>query len=145
MPSPHRTREIARHIAGPTYNGTTITGTKALTNADDGQTWLVSQAAAYTISLPKISTVQKGWNATFSISVTGSNNVVVAPASGDEDTMYGLKLDVTDTVEISDADSITFATGASVLCDRIYVETDGTRWFVFAMSSANNGHVITDS
>ena len=145
MPSPHRTREIARQVGGPTYDGTTIAGTKALTNADDGKTFLVSQAAAYTISLPKISSVQKGWNATFSISVTGSNNVVVAPASGDEDTMYGLKLDVTDTVEISDADSITFATGASVLCDRVYVETDGTRWFVFAMSSANNGHVITDS
>ena len=38
MPSPHRTREIARLVGGPTYDATTIAGTKALTNADDGKT-----------------------------------------------------------------------------------------------------------
>ena len=144
MPSPFQTRQIARQIGGPTYHPTMLAATKVLNAGDDGLIWLIDLDATFTITLPKLSTVSAGWNATFHNNDEGSGAVTIQPASGDEDTMYGHKIDVTDTVAIADSDAIVFA-AASLLGDRLYCESDGTRWYVSAMSSVNNGHTVTDT
>ncbi len=137
MPSPFQTRQIARQIGGPTYSPTAIAATKALTAGDDGTTFNVTQAA-YTITLPAISSISAGWNVTFNLSTAASHNTVVAAASGDEDKIYGIHIDASPTA-VDAADNVTFASGTAVLNDRMYFECDGTRWFCQTISAANGG------
>ena len=50
----------------------TIAAARTLTNEDSGKTFFINQASAYEITLPLMSTITSGWNATFIISVVAA-------------------------------------------------------------------------
>jgi len=56
--------------------------------SDSGNVFTINQASAYEITLPLMSTIEDGWNATFIISTVAANAVTIANNT-DEDTIVG--------------------------------------------------------
>ena len=65
-----------------------VAAAKVLTNSDSGTTFIINQASAYEITLPLMSTIDRGWNAEFIIGTVAANAVTIANHT-DEDTIVG--------------------------------------------------------
>ena len=136
--SAERTEIRAPIPVGPT--ATAITGATALTIADSGRVFTVSQAAAYDIDVP--APVGADWCCYLQLVAPGANNVTVTVA-GSAATFEGVIVnDVTSVIPATGA-TLTFATGAAVLGDYIEVRsTSASKYFVRAVSSAAGGITI---
>ena len=118
----------------------TIAAAKTLTNEDSGKTFFINQASAYEITLPLMSTITAGWNATFIISVVDTNAVTIANNTA-EDTIVGGVAGADGgaaTHAETAVDEIVFISGA-VLGDRCTIVSNGTNYFVsgFANDTAH--------
>ena len=56
--------------------------------SDSGSVFVINQASVYEITLPLMSTIEDGWNATFIISTAAANAVTIANNTA-EDTIVG--------------------------------------------------------
>ena len=65
-----------------------VAAAKVLTNSDSGTTFIINQASAYEITLPLMSTIDRGWNAEFIIGTVAANAVTIANNTA-EDTIVG--------------------------------------------------------
>ncbi len=137
MPSPNRTREIARQESGH-YRVVATSGDLTLTDNDGGTYFTVTQASAYDITLPAIASSRKGWWADFTLITAGSNDVDVVAASGDEDKIYGLENSDTATA-IDAVDKVTFDANNAGVGDHLHIWTDGTNWYCRQSSVADAG------
>ena len=118
-----------------------ITGATALTLADSGGVFTVSQAAAYDIDLPSPTT---GAGCRYFFHLTGpAANAVTLTVLGGAATFVGtIANDVTSVVPATGA-TLTFASGASVLGDSIEVVSLTTGLYhVRCISSAAGGITI---
>ena len=118
----------------------TIAAAKTLTNEDSGKTFFINQASAYEITLPLMSTITAGWNATFIISVADTNAVTIANNTA-EDTIVGGVAGADGNAATSSetaVDEVVFISGA-VLGDRCTIVSNGTNYFVsgFANDTAH--------
>lgn len=116
----------------------TIAAAKVLTNEDSGKTFFVSQASAYEITLPLMSTIESGWNATFILSSVDANKVTIANNTA-EDTLVGSfsTSEIADSatatlLAVSAVDEVAFISGAQ-LGNTISIVSNGVNYFV-------NGH-----
>jgi len=137
MPSPHRTREIARQESG--HNRVVaLTGAATLTDNDGGTYFTITQASAYDITLPTISQCRPGWWADFTLSTAGSNDVDVVAATADADKIFGLENSDTAT-SIDAVDKVTFVASNAAVGDHLHIWTDGTNWYCRQSSVADAG------
>ena len=140
MPSPASTQEIARREA--TFKTvTTLSGNTTLKVTDSGGEFLVSQAAADDITLPKMAACGAGWNATFTVKTTGSNDVDII--AGDTDTISGLEVADAATTITELSKKVTFAGSAAGVGDWCHIWTDGTLWYARQFSFADAGATHT--
>jgi len=140
MPSPHRTREIARQESGH-HRVVALSGATSLTDDDGGTYFTVTQASAFDITLPAISTVRAGWWADFVVATVGSNDVDVVAATADADKIFGVEnSDTSDAIDA--ADKVTFVASNAVRGDWLHIWTDGTAWYARLTGTADNA---TDS
>ena len=65
-----------------------IAAAYTLLASDSGNVFNINQASAYEITLPLMSTIEKGWNATFVIGTVAANAVTIANNT-DEDSIVG--------------------------------------------------------
>ena len=65
-----------------------VAAAKTLIASDSGSVFNINQASAYEITLPLMSGIEKGWNASFVIGTVGSYAVTIANHT-DEDTIVG--------------------------------------------------------
>ena len=136
MPSPHRTREIARQEMGH-HKVVALSGAKILYDSDGGTSFTVTQASAYDITLPTISETRKGWWADFVVATAGSNDVDVVAATADADKIYGVEN--SDTADhINAADKVTFVASNASVGDFLHIWTDGTNWYARLSGVADN-------
>ena len=136
MPSPNRTREIARQEAGH-HRVVALSEATTLTDNDGGTYFTVTQATEYDITLPAISTVRKGWCADFTVATIGGNDVDVAAATADADKIFGIEN--SDTADYVDAaDKVTFVASNAVRGDWLHIWTDGVAWYARLTGSADN-------
>ena len=99
--------------------------------SDSGNVFTINQASAYEITLPLMSTIEDGWNATFIISTVAANAVTIANNT-DEDTIVGgiAGADGGAATHAETAvDEIVFISGA-VLGDQCTITANGANYFV---------------
>jgi len=99
--------------------------------SDSGNVFTINQASAYEITLPLMSTIEDGWNATFIISTVAANAVTIANHT-DEDTIVGgiAGADGGAATHAETAvDEIVFISGA-VLGDTCTITANGANYFV---------------
>ena len=121
-------------------NHETIAAARTLTNEDSGKTFFINQASAYEITLPLMSTITAGWNATFILAVVDTNAVTIANNTA-EDTIVGGVAGAdggSGTSAETAVDEVVFISGA-VLGDRCTIVSNGTNYFVsgFANDTAH--------
>ena len=107
-----------------------VAAAKTLKNSDSGTTFIINQASAYEITLPLMSTIDRGWNATFILGTVAANAVTIANNTA-EDTIVGMvSYSDTDTSNAAAAtaetavDEIVFASGAQ-LGDTVRIVSNG--------------------
>ena len=116
-----------------------VAAAKTLTNSDSGTTFIINQASAYEITLPLMSTIDRGWNAEFIIGTVAANAVTIANNTA-EDTIVGIvSYSDTDTSNAATAtaetavDEIVFISGA-VLGDTVRIVSNGVNYFATAQA-----------
>tara|TARA_R110000824_G_scaffold384445_2_gene578444 strand:- start:106 stop:525 length:420 start_codon:yes stop_codon:yes gene_type:complete len=116
-----------------------VAAAKVLTNSDSGTTFIINQASAYEITLPLMSTIDRGWNAEFIIGTVAANAVTIANNTA-EDTIVGIvSYSDTDTSNAATAtaetavDEIVFISGA-VLGDTVRIVSNGVNYFATAQA-----------
>ena len=116
-----------------------VAAAKVLTNADSGTTFIINQASAYEITLPLMSTIDRGWNAEFIIGTVAANAVTIANNTA-EDTIVGMvSYSDTDSSNVATAtaetavDEIVFISGA-VLGDTVRIVSNGVNYFATAQA-----------
>ena len=109
----------------------TIAAARTLTNEDSGKTFFISQASAYEITLPLMSTISTGWNVKFILSSVDTNAVTIANNTA-EDTIVGGVAGADGgaaTHAETAVDEVVFISGA-VLGDQCTIVSNGTNYFV---------------
>ena len=116
-----------------------VAAAKVLTNSDSGTTFIINQASAYEITLPLMSTIDRGWNAEFIIGTVAANAVTIANNTT-EDTIVGIvSYSDTDTSDAASAtaetavDEIVFISGAK-LGDTVRIVSNGVNYFATAQA-----------
>jgi hypothetical protein len=139
MPSPNRTREIARQEAGH-YRVVATSGDLTLNDDDGGTYFTVTQASAYDITLPAIASSRTGWWADFTLVTAGANDVDVVAAAADADKIFILENSDTATNNASDAaDKVTFDASNAGVGDFLHIWHDGNNWYARQSSVADAG------
>jgi hypothetical protein len=121
-----------------TSGATAITTTRAVTKADSGGVFTVSQAAAYTITVA--TPAGAGERYLFQLVSPGANNVAIVAT--------GCTFEGTITIDAATipatGSTLTFATGAAILGDNIeLVSTSTTKFLVRAIGSGAGGITIS--
>jgi len=109
--------------------------------SDSGTTFIINQASAYEITLPLMSTIERGWNCQFILGTVAAYAVTIANVVG-EDTLVGN----ISTSEIADSatatllattavDEVVFISGA-LLGETVNIISNGVNYFVTGSSSA---------
>ena len=116
-----------------------VAAAKTLIASDSGSVFNINQASAYEITLPLMSTIEKGWNATFVIGTVAANAVTIANNTA-EDTIVGIvSYSDTDTSNAAAAtaetavDEIVFVSGAK-LGDTVRIVANGANYFATAQA-----------
>ena len=109
--------------------------------SDSGTTFIINQASAYEITLPLMSTIERGWNCQFILGTVAAYAVTIANVVG-EDTLVGN----ISTSEIADSatatllattavDEVVFISGA-LLGETVNIISNGVNYFVTGSTSA---------
>lgn len=119
-----------------------ITGTTALTLADSGGVFSVSQAAAYDIDLPSPTT---GPGCTYNFYLTGpASNTVTITVAGAAATFVGTIVNDVTSVVAATGNTLTFVSGTAALGDNIEITSISTTlYLVRAVGTANGAITIS--
>ena len=99
--------------------------------SDSGNVFMINQASAYEITLPLMSEIEDGWNATFILGTVAANAVTIANNTA-EDTIVGGVTGADGgaaTHAETAVDEIVFISGA-VLGDQVTIVANGANYFV---------------
>ena len=99
--------------------------------SDSGNVFNINQASAYEITLPLMSTIERGWNATFVIGTVAANAVTIANNTAEDSIVGGIAgADGGAATHAETAvDEIVFISGA-VLGDQVTIVANGANYFV---------------
>ena len=108
-----------------------VAAAKTLIASDSGSVFNINQASAYEITLPLMSTIDKGWNATFVIGTVAANAVTIANNTAEDSIVGGISgADGGAATHAETAvDEIVFISGA-VLGDTCTIIANGANYFV---------------
>ena len=67
-----------------------VDAAKTLIASDSGTTFVINQASAYEITLPLMSTIEVGWNATFILGTVAANAVTIANNTAEDSIVGGI-------------------------------------------------------
>ena len=111
---------------------------KTLTEADSGKVFIVSQSAAFDITLPATSVA--GFTAKFIVGTAGANDIDIV--AGTADTITGIELGDTNTSIAAASDKVTISASNAVAGDWVEVVSDGSVLWVThaAVADAGAGH-----
>lgn len=110
-----------------------LAAAKTLSQEESGTTYFVSQAAAYTITLPA---VKAGVCYKFVLTTAGSNDVKID--GGAANMVVGVIVDE-NSVEALDHNIVKFVSGSAVAGDFVTITCDGSKWYVQGACSADGG------
>jgi len=122
---------MGRVFFGTRKNVVNVAAAKVLIPSDSGSIFNINQASAYEITLPLMSTIETGWNATFVIGTVAANAVTIANNTAEDSIVGGISgADGGAATHAETAvDEIVFISGA-VLGDTCTVLFNGTNFCV---------------
>lgn len=118
--------------------GEVLTGTEALTVADNGKRFFLNSGTEFTTTLPALADVAAGWHCRFIVSAaaSGAPYVITEATSADTDKIITNGINELAVTTGDDGPSngghttVTFtSTGLSTIGDWVQFDTDGTNWF----------------
>jgi hypothetical protein len=121
-----------------------VAATNVITAAESGTTFFLNSTTEFVSTLP---TAALGLNYTFIVSAapSGASYTVISASSaniikGNQNSVAG------DAGDFGTADdTITFVDGQSVAGDKVYVVSNGTSWFAYAISKVAAGITFTQA
>ena len=122
-------------IGGTSASIESLAASTTLGPADSGKTFICSQAGAYDITIPAVTT--NGFEAKFILGTADSNDFDIV--GGTADKMVGIEMGDTNTAITADSDKVTFVASIAVVGDWIHVLSDGTNYYVTHAAVADNG------
>ncbi len=131
--------------------GLALTTTKAVEETDNNKVFFLNAVAGFTVTMPKLSEVAKGWRCKFIVKTAPSGTadyVITEDGTADTDKVHSA-CDSADVVSTTDSAGsathtfINFVDGSSVAGDFCLWETDGTNWYVYGKSSVTAGITAT--
>jgi len=122
---------MGRVFFGTRKNVVNVAAAKVLIPSDSGSIFNINQASAYEITLPLMSTIETGWNATFVIGTVAANAVTIANNTAEDSIVGGISgADGGAATHAETAvDEIVFISGA-VLGDTCTVVYNGANYCV---------------
>ena len=112
--------------------------------ADCGTEFTFTQAADVDHTLPSVADAGAGWWASFTLITAASNPVDIVSADGDDIILCSVDgAGATGAMADTPSDKITFASGAAVAGDNVYIWCDGSNWYARSLSQANAGIIAT--
>ena len=81
---------MGRVFFGTRKNIVDVGAAKVLIPSDSGSIFNINQASAYEITLPLMSTIERGWNATFVIGTVAANAVTIANNTAEDSIVGGV-------------------------------------------------------
>ena len=141
--------EINQH-ADVSARGLSLITTKSVEASDDNKIFFLNLAAGFTVTMPKLSEVYKGWSCKFLVATapSGGDYVVTEDGTVDTDKVKGA-LDTGVVLTASDSDTATadtflkFIDGQAIVGDWCIFETDGVNWFVYGRSNVLAGMTLS--
>ena len=108
-----------------------VAAAKTLIASDSGSVFVINQASAYEITLPLMSTIEVGWNATFVIGTVAANAVTIANNTAEDSIVGGISGADGGTATHAETavDEIVFISGAQ-LGDTCTIVANGANYFV---------------
>ena len=99
--------------------------------SDSGNVFMINQASAYEITLPLMSEIEDGWNATFILGTVAANAVTIANNTAEDSIVGGISGADGGTATHAETavDEIVFISGA-VLGDQVTIVANGANYFV---------------
>ena len=122
---------MGRVFFGTRKNVVDVAAAKVLIPSDSGAVFNINQASAYEITLPLMSTIETGWNATFVIGTVAANAVTIANNTAEDSIVGGISGADGGTATHAETavDEIVFINGA-VLGDTCHVLYNGANYCV---------------
>ena len=122
---------MGRVFFGTRKNVVNVDAAKTLIPSDSGSVFNINQASAYEITLPLMSTIETGWNATFVIGTVAANAVTIANNTAEDSIVGGISGADGGTATHAETavDEIVFINGA-VLGDTCHVLYNGANYCV---------------
>ena len=121
-----------------------LSGTTQILPSDSGNLFVIDQTAAFVITLPLMSAIERGWNCSFVVGTADTNAVTIINTDG-EDTLVGgvagADGGAATSVEAA-VDTVTFISGA-VLGDTCTIHTNGVNYFVSGFAN-DAAHITLD-
>tara|TARA_B100001939_G_C16920577_1_gene609131 strand:+ start:118 stop:552 length:435 start_codon:yes stop_codon:yes gene_type:complete len=109
-----------------------IAAARTLTAADSGKVFILSQADAYSVTLPTAAAAGAGWSAKFVLGTAGSNAVEVIPNSA-EDTLIGTVVSADGAAGASaesGVDQLIWVASTAAVGDSAEIVCDGLNFYV---------------
>lgn len=137
--------EVLDHAPIVLNSPTTVAATRTILASEmDGRTFFFGHATEFAMTLPAPFV---GARAKFvcTLAPSGASYTLVTPSSGN--LIFGAVHSSTggNASSQQSGDTITFADGAAVKGDEVYIESDGTSWFARAFCDADAGVTITQA
>ena len=129
----------------------TVGASKTLTAGDSGKVWIMGNAASgLTLTLPAVASAGAGWHGKFIVGTApvASHYVISEATASDTDVIHGVATTAAVADTAQDSTSGTGVTHAnclanvSVISDVIDLYCDGTNYFAYGISAANNAIVF---
>lgn len=121
-----------------------LTAARVLVAADSGKTFYLALAGGFTVTLP-VPTL--GFKAKFLVKVAPTTAYIIAADASNQDSIAGSVLSSSgaaeDTEGAATADQINFVANTALIGDRCEVESDGTKWYGYAICSGAGGVTFT--
>ncbi len=116
-----------------------VTATNVINASESGKTFYLNLAGGFTSTLPAPAA---GLNYTFVVTTAPTTAYIITTTSS-SNTLFGTFIDIVgELVYFSAQDTLNFVASASVIGDRLEVESDGANWYCVAKSGADGGITV---
>jgi len=131
------------HFSGPISLGNgiyeSVVAAKTLDSEDNGKTFGLNLAGGFTITLPALSTISKGWTAKFRCETAPTTAYILSTPTADLDKIIGFFVTATGHTTAGDietaGDTIEFVASTALPGDYVVLENNGTNWFAYGACS----------
>ena len=138
--NPDGTRRMVKTIGASA--GEVVTATNVITALENGKTFYLNAVAGFLSTLPAPAV---GLNYRFIVKTAPTSNGYTIGTNGGSNVIFGMAVERAGGAGVAGSaeDLITLVANQSIPGDFVYVESDGTNWYAYAMVDVSAGITFT--